>query len=171
MSLTCHRQYLIPMTCQRVYCDQMVVAWLSEDEEQAWRAFRRLLTALPARIGRDLASDSGLSSADYEVLSTLSEKPNRRWALKDLAAKMEWSRSRLSHHTARMQGRGLLEKELDPADARGCILHLTNDGFGVLEKAAQHHVASVRSRFLDHLSSHELATLRELSTRIADLPD
>jgi DNA-binding MarR family transcriptional regulator len=149
----------------------MVVAWLSEDEEQAWRAFRRVLAALPARVGRDLASDSGLSSADYEVLSTLSEKPNRRWALKDLAAKMEWSRSRLSHHTARMKGRGLLDKEPDPADARGCILHLSDDGFRVLEKAARHHVASVRSRFLDHLSSQELAMLRELSTRIAGLPD
>jgi len=149
----------------------MVTAWLSDDEEKAWHAFRRLLTALPARIGRDLANDSELSSADYEVLSTLSEKPNRRWALKDLATKMEWSRSRLSHHTARMQSRGLVDKEPDPADARGCILHLTDHGFGVLTEAARHHVASVRSRFLDHLSSHELATLRRLSTRIADLPD
>ncbi len=148
----------------------MDTAWLSEDEEQAWRAFRRLLTALPARVGRDLASDSGLSSADYEVLSTLSEKPNRRWALKDLAAKMQWSRSRLSHHATRMQGRGLIEKEPDSKDARGCILHLTDDGLGVLEEAARHHVASVRACFLDHLSTDELAMLRQLSTRIADLP-
>lgn len=148
----------------------MDTAWLSEDEEQAWRAFRRLLTALPARVGRDLASDSGLSSADYEVLSTLSEKPNRRWALKDLAAKMEWSRSRLSHHATRMQGRGLIEKAPDPEDARGCILRLTDDGFALLEEAARHHVASVRARFLDHLNADELAMLRQLSTRIADLP-
>ncbi|MEU5942338.1 MarR family winged helix-turn-helix transcriptional regulator [Micromonospora sp. NPDC047548] len=149
----------------------MNIAWLSEEEEHAWRAFRRLLIALPARLGRDLAHDSGLSPADYEVLSTLSEKPNHRWALKDLAAKMEWSRSRLSHHAARMQGRGLIDKEPDPLDARGCILHLTDDGFRVLEEAAPHHVVSVRSRFLDHLSPDELAVLRKLSTRIADLPN
>ncbi|WBB67720.1 MarR family transcriptional regulator [Micromonospora sp. WMMD812] len=149
----------------------MDVAWLSEDEEHVWRAFRRLLIALPARLGRDLARTSGLSPADYEVLSTLSEKPNRRWALKDLAAKMEWSRSRLSHHAARMQARGLIDKESDPQDARGCILHLTDDGFKVLEEAAPHHVVSVRSRFLDHVSADELAVLRKLSTRIADLPD
>ncbi|RKN51051.1 MarR family winged helix-turn-helix transcriptional regulator [Micromonospora endolithica] len=148
----------------------MATPWLSEDEEDAWRAFRRLLTALPARLGRDLARDSGLSPADYEVLSTLSEKPNRRWALKDLAAKMEWSRSRLSHHTSRMQGRGLVDREPDPQDARGCILHLTDEGFRVLEEAARHHLVSVRSRFLDHLSPDELAVLRALSTRIADLP-
>jgi DNA-binding MarR family transcriptional regulator len=149
----------------------MTVAWLSEDEERAWREFRRLLTALPARIGRDLAHDSALSSADYEVLSTLSEKPDRRAALKDLAAKMEWSRSRLSHHASRMQTRGLIEKEPDPGDARGCFLRLTDPGLRVLEQAARHHVGSVRSRFLDHLSPDELAVLHRVSTRIADLPD
>ena len=149
----------------------MDTPWLSKDEEHAWRAFRRLLTALPARLSRDLARDSGLSPADYEVLSTLSEKPNRRWALKDLAAKMEWSRSRLSHHATRMQARGLIDKEPDPQDARGCILHLTDDGLTVLDEAAPHHLRSVRARFLDHLSPDELAVLRKLSTRVADLPD
>jgi DNA-binding MarR family transcriptional regulator len=149
----------------------VVVEWLSADEEQAWRAFRRMLTALPARLGRDLARDSELSSADYEVLSTLSEKPNHRWELKDLAAKMEWSRSRLSHHASRMEGRGLVDKEADPQDARGCILHLTDQGYAVLEVAAQHHLVSVRRRFVDHLSRDELALLREVSARIADLPD
>ena len=149
----------------------MSTQWLSEDEEQAWRAFRRMFTGLPARLGRDLARDSGLSSADYEVLSTLSEKPRHRWALKDLAAKMEWSRSRLSHHTSRMESRGLVDKEPDPHDARGCILHLTDQGYAVLEAAAHHHLVSVRRRFVDHLSHDELAMLREISIRIADLPD
>jgi len=149
----------------------MSTEWLSEDEEQAWRAFRRLLTKLPARLGRDLGADSGLSPADYEVLSTLSEKPDRRWALKDLAAKAEWSRSRLSHHASRMEGRGLIDKEPDPHDARGCILHLTDQGYAVLEAAAPHHLMSVRRRFIDHLSHDELAMLSQVSARIADLPD
>jgi len=147
----------------------MDTRWLSEEEERAWRAFRRLLVALPARTARDLA-DSGLSMADYEVLSTLSEKAGHRWSLKELAVKMEWSRSRLSHHTARMQERALVEREADPADARGCILHLTDSGLAALEAAAPGHVASVRARFLDHVTLDELATLESIATRIADLP-
>jgi DNA-binding MarR family transcriptional regulator len=149
----------------------MATRWLDEDEDGAWRAFRRLLIALPAGLARDLAADSGLSPADYEVLSTLSEKPDRRWGLKELAAKMHWSRSRLSHHTARMQARGLVGREPDPTDARGCILHLTDAGFTVLARAAPAHVDSVRARFLDHLSPAELAVLRDVSNRIADLTD
>lgn len=145
--------------------------WLTADEEEAWRTLRRFLTALPARIGRDLASDSGLSAADYEVLSTLSEKTDRRRPLKELAAKMEWSRSRLSHHVSRMQARGLIEKEPDPDDARGCILHLSDKGMETLQAAAPHHVASVRARLLDHLSPEELETLRRISARVSDLPN
>ena len=52
--------------------------WLDSDEERAWRAVRRLLTVVPSRLARDL-NQLGLSTADYEVLSTLSEKPGRRW--------------------------------------------------------------------------------------------
>lgn len=146
------------------------VPWLTPDEERAWRAFRRLLTVLPARTGRDLAA-LGLSSTDYEVLSTLSEKPDRHWGLRDLAAKMQWSRSRLSHHAARMEARGLLERTEDVNDGRGSIYHLTDDGFAALEQAAPGHVRSVRNRFIDHLSADELKTLEIISTRIADLPD
>lgn len=160
------------MTCQQ---DDRVNAvdapWLSPDEERAWRAFRRLLTVVPARTARDLAAGSGLSAPDYEVLSTLSEKAGHRWPLGELAAKMEWSRSRLSHHTARMQDRGLVEREPDHADARGCLLHLTPAGLRALQAAAPGHVVSVRTRLLDHLTSDELATLERIATRIAELPE
>jgi hypothetical protein len=33
------------------------------------------------------------------------------------------------------------------------------------------HLVSVRQRFIDHLSREELATMHEVSARIADLPD
>ena len=138
--------------------------WLDSDEERAWRAVRRLLTVVPSRLARDL-NQLGLSTADYEVLSTLSEKPGRRWGLKDFAEKMQWSRSRLSHHAARMEARGLIEREPDPADARGSIYHLTDHGFDVLAEAAPGHLDSVRQRFIDHLSPEELAVLERVSTR------
>lgn len=149
----------------------MDARWLTEEEERAWRALRRLLTTLPARLARDLTLDSGLSATDYEVLSTLSEKADQRWPLKDLAHKMEWSRSRLSHHTLRMQERGLVAREPDETDARGCILRLTPSGVRALEDAAPGHVASVRARLIDHLSAEELSVLERIAVRVADLPD
>ena len=145
--------------------------WLNNDEEKAWREFRRLLTALPARLARDLNASTGLSMTDYEVLSTLSEQPDRKWPLKNLASKMEWSRSRLSHHATRMQERGLIGRKPDPQDARGCLLALTDTGFETLQVAAPFHLESVRDRFLDHLTANELRALSRISQRIADLPE
>ncbi|MGA4507020.1 MarR family winged helix-turn-helix transcriptional regulator [Propionibacteriaceae bacterium G1746] len=144
--------------------------WLDESELEDWMQIRRLLTALPARLARDLAP-TALSATDYEVLSTLSERADHAWGLRDLAAKMEWSRSRLSHHAARMESRGLITRTPDPADARGSIYHLTERGLSTLREAAPTHVESVRERFLDHLSREELAVLGGISRRIADLPD
>jgi DNA-binding MarR family transcriptional regulator len=150
-------------------CGVTKTRWLTADEERAWRAVNRLLVALPARIGRDLAIH-GLSTPDYEVLSTLSEKVDGRWPLKDMAAKMEWSRSRLSRHVSRMAERGLVEKEADSSDARGCILRLSEAGRSSLTRVAPHHLHSVRARLIDQLTPSELATVERIANRIADLP-
>ncbi len=142
--------------------------WLSEREERAWRAYRAMQTVLPARLARDLGRDSGLSEPDYDVLSTLSEQPRHRWPLRELAAKMLWSRSRLSHHIARMEQRGLVAREDDPGDRRGCMIVLTDQGVQTLARAAPQHVASVRAHFMDLLTDDEVATLTQIARRVVD---
>lgn len=142
--------------------------WLTEREDRAWRAYRRMQALLPAQLARDLGRDSGLSDPDYDVLSTLSEKPSHRWQLRELAAKMLWSRSRLSHHIARMEQRGLVAREDDPGDRRGCILVLTPLGLKTLKRAAPLHVASVRAAFLDLVNESELDTLTEIYERVVN---
>jgi DNA-binding MarR family transcriptional regulator len=143
---------------------------LEGDELADWKQVRRLLTVLPARLARDLSA-TALSAPDYEVLSTLVERPDHAWGLRDFATKMQWSRSRLSHHAARMEARGLITRAPDPSDARGSIYHLTDAGRAALREATPTHLDSVRERFLDHLTPDELATLAQISRRIADLPD
>ncbi len=123
---------------------------------------------LPAKLARDLGRDSGLTDPDYEVLSTLSEQPGDRWQLRDLAAKMLWSRSRLSHHVARMERRGLVTREDDPDDGRGCMIVLAGTGLQTLKQAAPHHLKSVRKHFIDQLTEEELTTLTEIAERIVD---
>jgi len=141
---------------------------LSRREDRAWRAYRLMQTVLPAQLARDLMRDSGLSEPDYDVLSTLSEKTAHRWQLRELAAKMSWSRSRLSHHISRMQRRGLVVREDDPDDARGCMITLTEQGLLTLEEAAPAHVQSVRRHFIDLLTHEEIATLTAIAERVVD---
>lgn len=142
-----------------------VVRWLSADEERAWRAFRRMTIAVQAGTARELAA-IGLSDPDYEVLSTLSERPGRTSTLREQAAKMGWSRSRLSRHATRMEARGLLRRAPDPDDGRGCLLVLTEHGLTILEDAAPAHVASVRRHFVDRLTSDDLRTLEGIARKL-----
>lgn len=139
--------------------------WLSADEERAWRAFRRMTIAVQAGTARDLTA-IGLSDPDYEVLSTLSERPGRTSTLGEQAAKMGWSRSRLSRHASRMEARGLLRRAPDPDDGRGCLLVLTEDGLAALESAAPAHVASVRRHFIDRLTSDDLLALEGIARKL-----
>lgn len=141
------------------------VRWLDPDEERAWRAFRRVMVAVQTGTARDLAA-IGLSEADYEVLSTLSERPDHTSTLREQASKMGWSRSRLSRHATRMETRGLLRRAPDPTDGRGCLLMLTAQGLTVLENAAPAHVESVRHHFIDRLTPADLAALEQVAQRL-----
>ena len=144
--------------------------WLSADEERAWRALRRAIVAIQSGTAADLVP-TGLSEPDYEVLSTLSELPDRQSTLHAQAAKMGWSRSRLSKHASRMEARGLLARLPDPADGRGCLLAVTSAGVDALRAATPIHLASVRSRVLDRLSERDLADLGRIAGRLSARQD
>ncbi|XEC32814.1 winged helix-turn-helix transcriptional regulator [Streptomyces fradiae] len=124
-----------------------------------------MVATVQAGTARDLV-EVGLSEPDYEVLSTLSERPEHTGSLHEQAAKMNWSRSRLSRHATRMEQRGLLRREPDPADGRGCFLVLTEQGLDTLTTAAPAHVASVRHHFIDRLTSEDLAALEEIARKV-----
>ena len=142
------------------------VRWLNEVEFRAWIGYRRMRGRLDLRLARDLAEDSGLSEPDYDVLSSLGDAEGSRERLTDLAARMLWSKSRLSHHISRMQARGLVVKEECADDGRGAVVVLTAKGRRTIEAAAPAHVASVRRNFVDLLTEDELATLGDIAERV-----
>jgi DNA-binding MarR family transcriptional regulator len=140
--------------------------WLTPEENRAWRGYRRMHLLLDLQLARDLLRDSGLSEADYDVLSTLSETDGMRMRLSELAEHMLWSKSRLSHHTARMQQRGLVTREESPVDGRGSLVVLTKAGLNTIRQAAPLHVESVRRHLVDLLSTKELAALDSISRKV-----
>lgn len=140
--------------------------WLTPTEERSWRAYRRMRARLDLQLARDLASDSGLSESDYDVLSSVSEADGRRLRLKELADSMLWSQSRLSHHVARMQQRGLVVREECESDGRGALVALTPEGWRTIQEAAPGHVGSVRRHLIDLLSPEEVETLGHIAEKV-----
>ena len=123
-------------------------------------------TLLDLQITRALQCDSGLSDADYDVLSTLSEKPEGSWRARDLASRLLWSTSRLAHHVGRMEHRGLVAREPCADDARGALISLTEQGRDALVEAAPLHVASVRRHLIGLLTADEVAALDTIAEKV-----
>jgi DNA-binding MarR family transcriptional regulator len=140
--------------------------WLTDAEMRAWLGYRRMFLLLNAAVNRDLARDSGLSEPDYDVLSNLSSAPDHRSRLSELAARMLWSQSRLSHHISRMEQRGLVRREDCESDARGSVIVLTKQGLRTIEKAAPHHVESVRRHIIDALSPEQIKALGDITETV-----
>ncbi|MGW5668740.1 MarR family winged helix-turn-helix transcriptional regulator [Micromonospora sp. NPDC003776] len=142
--------------------------WLDERENRAWRGYRRMRRLLDLELARELMQDAGLSEPDYDVLSDLSETPGQRLRLSELADRMLWSRSRLSHHLSRMQQRGLVIREECPSDGRGSVVALTPAGRQAIEAAAPGHVAAVRRHLIDLLTPEEIDALGALTHRVVE---
>jgi DNA-binding MarR family transcriptional regulator len=138
------------------------------DQELAWRRYRRMRTLLDLELSRDLRRDSGLSDADYDVLTTLADQPGRALRARDLGKRLRWSTSRLSHQIGRMEQRGMVARTGTDDDARGAVVSLTETGYRTLVAAAPKHIASVRRNLLDLISPAELQTLDQIARKVLD---
>ena len=134
--------------------------WLSPDEQQAWRATVGVSVLLLRQLDRDLA-EHGLNGHDYEILVALSEAPDHRLRMTELADATSQSRSRLSHQISRMEGRGLVRRDDCEGDKRGTFAVLTAEGMAAISRVAPYHVDTVRRHFIDRLSPRQLEQIRD----------
>ena len=132
--------------------------WLSKDEQHAWRSYLRASRALEVRLDTELQG-AGLSFAEYELLSMLSEAPDGSMRMSQLADLIIQSRSRVTHTANRLQRRGWVSRSDAPEDRRGVVLSLTVPGWETVRRAARVHVHGVRTHFVEQISPRELEVL------------
>jgi DNA-binding MarR family transcriptional regulator len=143
------------------------VRWLNAAESRAWRAHVRLALLLNRQLERELAPFD-LSVNDYEILVELSEAPEQRLRMTELADATAQSRSRLSHQITRMERRGLVRRDTCAGDRRGMFAVLTDEGLAAIRRAAPAHVESVRRHYLDWLTPEQLDVIGEAYEPIAE---
>lgn len=148
--------------------------WLTPDEKAAWTGLVSLVLLLPGRLESPLQQAAGLTLFDYLTLSHISEAPQRRIRMSELAYLANGSLSRLSNVVKRFEQRGWVRRSPDPDDGRYTIAELTDSGFDVVAAAAPVHVRTVRDLVLDPLTDADRKALAriaaKLRTRPADLP-
>lgn len=141
-------------------------ASLSSAELAAWRGMLRVHAALVRELDAELEQRHRLGVTSYDVLVNLSEAPDQRMRMCDLADAVLLSRSGLSRLVDRLAGEGVVERQDCPSDARGAFAALTDDGRELLELARPTHLAGVRRRFLEHFRPEELAAMAAYWERV-----
>jgi DNA-binding MarR family transcriptional regulator len=144
------------------------VRWLDATEQAAWRAYLDMNALLTARLNKEMQDASGISISDFSVLVPLSEHPQGRMRVLELARALGWEKSRLSHQLTRMQQRGLVERSNCDEDRRGAFVALTATGRETVDAAAPRHVESVRRYLFDELSAEQVEALRTISRGVVD---
>lgn len=140
--------------------------WLTTEQQSVWRHYLLGSARLKDRLDADLRR-FGVDLAEYEILVTLSEAPDRRVRMSDLAVAVHQSRSRLTHTVTRMEASGLVERTSCPTDRRGVWAQLSDHGFELLAGAAAEHVAGVQRYFVEVMSAEDYAAVGRAFAAIA----
>jgi DNA-binding MarR family transcriptional regulator len=147
---------------------------LSRDHDAAWRGFLRSSALLLRVLDAELRAEHGMTHRTYDALVQLSEAPDRRLHMKDLAAALVHSASGLTRIVDGLERSGYARREPDPDNRRSTLVVLTDAGLAALEKAWPTHVRGVQRHFADQLSAEQARVLAEvfrgITTNLEDGP-
>ena len=146
--------------------ERSAVELLNRQELTAWRGMLRTYTLLQRELEARLEARDGLQNSSYEVLMHLSDAPDGRMRLSDLAELAILSRSGLTRLIDRLEREGHVERERCPDDARGYFAVLTDAGRARVEAARAEYLQDVRTLFLDRMSAAELDALGTVWARV-----
>ena len=139
---------------------------LAPDDLETWASMATLLEWLPAALDAQLQRDAGLTHYEYGLLYALDRAEERRLRMSTLAGYAHSSLSRLSRAAARLEARGLLRREPDPADGRYTLAILTEEGAATRRAAAPGHVDLVSRVVFAPLTAAQQKQLGVIARRI-----
>lgn len=138
----------------------------SEIELQVWRSFLSANTRLRERLDHELQQRSQLSLTDYDILSALSEAPEARLRMSDLAERVLVSRSRLTYRIDRLAELDYVGRQECEDDRRGLFAILTDKGSEALEAAAPGLQADVQNLFFTAFEADEMEVVARVMSRM-----
>jgi DNA-binding MarR family transcriptional regulator len=147
------------------------IRWLTAEEKEAWTGLVSFMLLLPGRLESPLQHAAGLTLFEYLVLSQISEAPEHRLRMSELAYLASGSLSRLSNVVKRFEQRGWVARYPDPADGRYTIAELSEEGYGKVVEAAPVHLRAVRRYVLDQLNATDQRALARIAEKLRIRPE
>jgi DNA-binding MarR family transcriptional regulator len=133
----------------------------------AWKALLRAHASLMRALATDLATATGMTLGEFDVLMQLAVAGGEL-RMTDLAARVFSSRSGMTRRIDRLVEAGLVRRARVDADtdARGVAVALTDDGLARLSEVLPVHVRKVAELFVEPLETQELVVLERALGRV-----
>ena len=144
----------------------MATKWLTPAEMAAWRTYIETSGDLLRAIEKDLAP-FGLDRGDYQLLAMLSEAPEQRLRMCDLADSLRLTRSGLTRRMDGVLKKKLVTRVQSEDDGRAAYASLTPKGLELLKQVAPEHLESVRRLMIDLLSPSEIKAIASAFGKIS----
>jgi DNA-binding MarR family transcriptional regulator len=141
---------------------------LDDLEMSAWHSMLRAHASVIRRLEAELAAEHGLSLPAYEVLSHLSEVPDRSLRMTELSEAALLSPSGVTRLVDKLQRDGLVRRRRCSADARVIYCELTDAGFRTLVEAYPTHLRGVREHLISKLDRDDLHGVAESMGKLID---
>ena len=142
------------------------VKQLNDESSPPGAGFLRVHAALVRELDRELEEAHGLPLTHYEVLLHLSNAPDKRLRMSDLASSVLLSQSGVTRLVDRLERAGHVVRQPCADDRRVLYAQLTDAGRHPLCEARPTHLAGVRARFLAHFDDAELDELAAAWERV-----
>jgi DNA-binding MarR family transcriptional regulator len=140
-------------------------AALAEHELAAWRGMLEVHARVTQELDAQMHAAHGLSVSAYEVLMFLSDAPEHRMRMSEIAQRVLLSRSGCTRLVDRLVHQGYVTRRADATDVRGLHAQLTDAGLDKVTAARLTHREGIRHFFLDHLTLTDQIALGDIWTR------
>lgn len=144
---------------------------LTAAQLEVWSSLATLLERLPAALDAQLQRDSGLTHFEHGLLFALDSAPARALRMSTLAGYASSTLSRLSRAISRLEARGWVRREADPADGRVTLAVLTDSGRDLVARSTPAHHALVERLVFEPLTEQQARQLGTISRRLAETID
>ena len=137
------------------------------DQSVAWGDFVAMQQALHAQLSAQMQNGSNLSEADYAVLAVLHRRRRIHTRPHELAAELQWEKSRLHRQLVRMESRKLISRREAPElGTRAIEVTVTERGSTAFSTAIARHTAAIDEIVVSTLSDEDLQTLGRISRKL-----
>ena len=131
-----------------------------------WQSFLKAHAGVAVALNKELEEEREMPVGWYSVLLNLSQAPDGKMRMQELAESVLLSFSGMTRLLDRMEAAGLVKRRACSEDRRGIFAVITPEGRDAFKNAAPVHIRGIQEHFARHLTDDEVSVLESALGKI-----